>query len=394
MTWTPLMCFATIVLVYCIGEYLSNLTKGFISSMIFASFIGMALFWTDLIPKDIATKSQLYPMLNAFVIAILIINMGTSIDLEQFIMEWRTVATCVAGLIGLGVLAFTLGTALFGREYALIAAPPISGGAIAYNIVSEEALAHGRGDLAGYAYLVLAYQKFIGMPVISFCLKMELKKMKEKNMFAGEKIDAAPFKLPETKLFPDWPKTMDSNTWKYGRLGLAGICAYLLTQLTGGALNVNISYLIMGILLRKINFLQKNSLQAAGGYGLCMMAMYAMMFNGLASLTPADLLRMILPIIGMLVIGSIGIAIGSAIIGKLVGYPIPVAIACGMTALLGYPGTEIISREVCDTMEGFTDKEKAMALDFVMPKMIIGGFTTVTVASVVFAGIIAPMIFG
>ena len=117
MTWTPLMCFATIAIVYCVGEYLSNLTHGFVSSMIFASFIGMALFWTNTIPKDIATKSQLYPMLNAFVIAILIINMGTSIDLEQFIMEWRTVATCVAGLVGLGILAFTVGTALFGREY-------------------------------------------------------------------------------------------------------------------------------------------------------------------------------------------------------------------------------------------------------------------------------------
>ena len=172
------MCFAGIVIVYCIGEYLSNLTKGYVSSMIFASFIGMALFWTNSIPKDIATKSQLYPMLNAFVIALLIINMGTSIDLEQLIMEWRTVAACLGGFLGLALLAFTVGTALFGKEYALIAAPPISGGAIAYNIVSEEAIAHGRSDLAGYAYLVLAYQKFIGMPVASTCLKMELSSLR------------------------------------------------------------------------------------------------------------------------------------------------------------------------------------------------------------------------
>ena len=40
-----------------------------------------------------------------------------------------------------------------------------------------------------------------------------------------------------------------------------------------------------------------------------------------------------------------------------------------------------------------TAEEKEKALAYVMPKMIVGGFTTVTIASVVFAGIIAPLIF-
>ena len=102
---------------------------------------------------------------------------------------------------------------------------------------------------------------------------------------------------------------------------------------------------------------------------------------------------MIAPIFGMLVIGAIGIAIGSSIAGKIVGYNIFVSIACGVTALFGYPATEILSKEVCASMDDFTELEKVYALDYVMPKMIVGGFTTVTIASVVFAGIIAPMIF-
>ena len=44
-------------------------------------------------------------------------------------------------------------------------------------------------------------------------------------------------------------------------------------------------------------------------------------------------------------------------------------------------------------MTEFTAEEKEKALAYVMPKMIVGGFTTVTIASVVFAGIIAPLIF-
>ena len=31
--------------------------------------------------------------------------------------------------------------------------------------------------------------------------------------------------------------------------------------------------------------------------------------------------------------------------------------------------------------------------DYLMPKMIVGGFTTVTIASVIFAGIVTPLIF-
>ena len=121
--------------------------------------------------------------------------------------------------------------------------------------------------------------------------------------------------------------------------------------------------------------------------------MYALLFNGFASVSLQDFIGMIVPIFGMLVIGAIGIAIGSAIAGKIVGYNIFVSIACGVTALFGYPGTEILSKEVCASMDDFTELEKVYALDYVMPKMIVGGFTTVTIASVVFAGIIAPMIF-
>ena len=44
-------------------------------------------------------------------------------------------------------------------------------------------------------------------------------------------------------------------------------------------------------------------------------------------------------------------------------------------------------------MEG-TEEEKRRATDFILPKMIIGGFVTVTILSVIFASIIGPIVFG
>lgn len=41
-----------------------------------------------------------------------------------------------------------------------------------------------------------------------------------------------------------------------------------------------------------------------------------------------------------------------------------------------------------------SDEEKQIALGYALPKMIVGGFATVTVASVILTSIIAPMIFG
>lgn len=44
-------------------------------------------------------------------------------------------------------------------------------------------------------------------------------------------------------------------------------------------------------------------------------------------------------------------------------------------------------------MENATEEQRKNAMDYILPKMIIGGFVTVTIASVAFASLIGPMIF-
>lgn len=393
MTWAPVMCLAVIAFAFVVGEYLSRKTNGYVSAMVFGCIVAMILFWCNLIPKDIAATSTLLTTLNSTGVAMLLVNMGTSIDIENLIQEWKTVVVCCAGLIGIGVLAFTAGSMFFGKEYALTAAPVVSGGVIAMQIVSEAANAAGKPMFAGFAALVLAFQSMVGMPVASFCLKKELIMAKEKGMFSEEGQQKSTFKLPETNLFKTPSAEADTSTMKFMKLAIVASCGWMLTTYVVPAINVNIMYLLVGVVARKINFLQKNALQAAGGYGYIMLCMYALTFNGFSSVSPSDALGFILPLIGCLVLGVIGIAIMALIAGKIVGYNPYVSIACGVTALFGYPGTEILSNEVVASMTDFTAEEKEKALNYIMPKMIVGGFTTVTIASVVFAGIIAPLIF-
>ena len=56
---------------------------------------------------------------------------------------------------------------------AIVATPPLSGGIVAYMIMSEGATAMGRPELATLALAVLVLQSFVGYPLTSFLLKRE-----------------------------------------------------------------------------------------------------------------------------------------------------------------------------------------------------------------------------
>ena len=56
---------------------------------------------------------------------------------------------------------------------AIVATPPLSGGIVAYMIMSEGATAMGRPALATLALAVLVLQSFVGYPLTSFLLKRE-----------------------------------------------------------------------------------------------------------------------------------------------------------------------------------------------------------------------------
>ena len=400
--WNPVTCFAACALVYVLGEFLSYKCKGNISSLMFASFIFLFGFWLNIFPDDVTTKPQLAAAMSNFGVGLLIVNLGTLIDLEDMIREWKTALVALLGLGGIAIVAFTIGTTLFGREWALTAAPPISGGTIAGILVQSAANDAGRPELAAFAVLVLAFQKFFGMPIATFGMKKEIARKMKAGDFdrdASEETGKS-FRLPSMRFIPPVPKELNTNNMKLMKLGLVAAIANLVglaTLIPGDGpanywLNPNIAYLLFGLLFTRIGFLEKSTLQKSGSYGLMMLGLMLMLPASLAQVTPAGLLEMIWPLIGMLALSTVGICIIASIVGKLVGYSPYISCAIACTCMIGYPGTEILSNEVCNSLECSEEiREKALA--YVMPKMIVGGFVTVTIASVAFAGVIAPLIF-
>lgn len=107
-----------------IGECLSRLTKGNVSSLMFASAIFLFGFWLNILPDNVTSAPGLAAAMSNFGVGLLIVNLGTLIDLEDMIKEWKTVVVALLGMVGVVIGPFTIGAMLFGREWALTAVPP------------------------------------------------------------------------------------------------------------------------------------------------------------------------------------------------------------------------------------------------------------------------------
>ena len=67
------------------------------------------------------------------------------------------------------------------------------------------------------------------------------------------------------------------------------------------------------------------------------------------------------------------------------------AFSCSLTALFGFPADYILTSEVARAMATTEDEEEYLTQQM-MPKMLVGGFATVSVASVIIATIFLKLL--
>ena len=89
----------------------------------------------------------------------------------------------------------------------------------------------------------------------------------------------------------------------------------------------------------------------------------------------------ILPIVVVFALSVVGISIISFVLGKILGYSWRLSLAVGVTCLFGFPGTFIVAEEISDAVSE-SDEERDYLASIILPKMLVGGFSTVTIGSV------------
>lgn len=86
-----------------------------------------------------------------------------------------------------------------------------------------------------------------------------------------------------------------------------------------------------------------------------------------------------------------GLCLAAALCSRLFRMPFPLAVSLGITCTFGFPTTMLISQEVAEAM-GETEEQRKALLNFLLPKMLVAGFVTVTITSVVLAGFVVNIL--
>ena len=154
------------LLFFGIGDFLGVLTKAKVSSVFVSLLLFLVCFMTGIIPADTIKLAGLSEI-GSWSALFIIFSMGTSINLREFISEWRTVVTAVLSMLVVMASAVIM-IPLVGYNETIVSVPIINGGIVATQIMTTAAMEKGLTLAAALGTIVYAVQKFFGTPFASY----------------------------------------------------------------------------------------------------------------------------------------------------------------------------------------------------------------------------------
>ena len=394
---TAIISAAVIFVVFAVGDMISAKTKAIVSMLLVASVVFLAGFWAGIFPTTLFADSTLLSMAGLLV-TMLLVHLGTTIKLRDFGGQWATVnlsAVIIAAVacVAISAAVFFLGQLFIDRGFALVGAPILSGGVVATLTMQDMAQKANLPELAVFATLVMCAQGFVGYPVASLCLKSEAKRIKAQLDRGELKVDvsagaAQAAAAGRKKLIPALPDKYNTPNAILAKVILVALLSVWVSSLFHDAVNKLVWCLIFGVLCKELGFLDEDALGKAHATGIVMPIITLSIFTNLASATPEMVGNMVVPLLVCVLIGTVAFALVSILVGKIFGYSWQMSVAIGSSCLFGFPGTVIISNEVSEST-GTTAEEKATINAQIMPKMLVAGMVTVSITSVLVAGVMS-----
>ncbi|MCH3913870.1 MAG: hypothetical protein LKJ99_01825 [Acidaminococcaceae bacterium] len=405
----PMCAFLVVCLLYYIGEFIGTKSKAWIPSCFITSVLFLVGYWYVL-PKNIVDISGLgAPFGGMLAIMILITHMGTVISIDQFKTQWKIVCVTLAGLVGMIVFCWLLIYVPYvGRTNVIAGLPPLTGGIVAAIIMNKAAAAKGLNTAATLALALYAVQGFFGYPLTAVALKKEgtlllerfrkgeVTEEEKEEIKANEASMSAGLKEKKTLIPRANPKFI-TTSFILGKLMLVAMFSMVLSvfmkkiPVLSYLANPAVITLFLGIVFTELGFLDKNSLVKAKSDGFVMMVLMLFIFSGYKATTQETLMAAIGPMLIIIIVGVIGMGIFCIAVGKIVGVNWRLALATSLTALYGFPPNFILTEEAVKALAK-TPEEHDFLIGKMLPPMIVGGFVTVTITSVIIAGIFAALI--
>ncbi|MFB0919172.1 MAG: hypothetical protein QMB63_08920 [Clostridiaceae bacterium] len=389
---------AFVFVVFSIGDIISEKTNSIVSMLFTCSVIFLVGFWMG-VPTTLFSDAQLLGI-GALLITSLLTHMGTMLNLQQLKEQWKTVIVALAAIVGITLLLLTVGSMLIGQRAAMVSAPPIAGGIIAGIKMAEVGEKLGDQTMVVLATLLVVVQGFVGYPLASWALRKEAKvHLANKGKNPEDVVTAAQAEAKKAAEKPAFLAKYKSDNILLAKTVLVALAATYISSLVTGLkvpiltsiFDKNILALLFGVVAAQVGFLERQVLTKANSFGFTMAALMAVIFNNLSKATPQIVMQLLPTIVGALAVGTVGIIVASIIAAKVLKISPYIAIGIGSSALFGFPGTFIVSNEVSRSISNDPEDQKYV-LDFILPKMLVAGFITVSIASVVLASLVAPYI--
>lgn len=410
LTATPVFALFILCALYAVGEFVGTYTKAWVPSVFVIAVLFLVGYWTFL-PKDVVKIGGLgAPLGGIIAIMMVIVHMGTAISLKELGKQWKIIIGCLAGLAGMIIFCLVLGFMdVIDFNYIIAGLPPLTGGIVAATMMQAAAQELGLEKVAVLAICMYVCQGFAGYPLTAVMLKKEgnrlLKAYRNGEMTDtadSGAVDEANGKMAETggtlkkKPFPRIPDKYYSVTYSLATICLiATLCIVVgnWTKSFMGAYAVNpaVLGLVFGIIATELGFLRSNILVQNGCFNFIMFIVMIFIFNGLNSASPTLLAGILGPMVLIIIVGVIGMVLFSYIVSKFLKISSYMAIAASLTALYGFPPNYVLTDE-CTTALAETAEEKKFLMNAMLPQMIVGGFVTVTITSVIIASLFIPLL--
>ncbi|BBN99581.1 hypothetical protein [Sporolactobacillus terrae] len=391
-----LLCFLAVMVFMLIGEWVSTASKAYIPSVFVSAVLFIIGFWT-FIPKDVVVQASYSSQFVQICIALLLVHLGTLMNLKQLIAQWKAVAIALLGVCGTILITLTVGSMIFDWHTVIAAVPPLTGGLVAALLMTDGLKSAGITALVALPVSMFITHSLIGYPVTSAMLKKESQRLLKKFRGGSVKLDPNRQRMmqgasdaPAKRIF-GLPDDYQTSAFILVRVAVVAVISLYVAQLMHGVINSFVICLIFGVIAHQFGFLEDNALNRAGVFSWLIYGLLAYVFSQLNLTTPAMLGQIIIQIVVLILLGILGMYLASLILAKPFGMSRPMAFACSLTALFGFPADYILTTEVCKNNAKTADEEEYL-LENILPKMLVGGFATVSIASVIIASIFLKLI--
>ena len=388
--------FLFMLLALVIGEVLAIRTKASLPAIFITAVLFVAGFWT-FFPKDILQQGGIAPNLPGFCVMIMVVNLGTMLDKEELVAQWRTIIITLAGMAGIIAGVMTLGSLFLGVKTAAVATPPLTGGLV--SAIMMQNVLQGDNHLFILAMAVYVLQGFAGFPLTNICLKIE-----GRNMLARyRKGELTPQEAETTKhptgagegcrIFPETPKAYQTDYAIMFKTVLLVVLAGYLETMVDKAVSKFVFALLLGVLGAELGFIERKPLERSRSIGMFMMIIMMYVFSGLSGITLPILIDMMIEFCVLISLSVVGIALFAIPIGVKLGLSKAMSFAIGLGTLAGgFPASYVLSDEAAKILSE-NEEEYQLLLNHFLPKTLVAGFISATTGSVLIAGFFINMFF-